>query len=185
MKKLILALAMSAAILLAPRTLSATGSQDLPFFMYNASNNFKIDIALLYAICKVESNCRSGAINNSDSNAAQRSAGIIDKSYGLFQIKLSTAKSLGFKTVETVKVSIKKKHKTLTVYAKVSKAKDLLRPDINAWYAAKLLRHLFNKYHDTSKVISAYNAGRPISTNTAYVNKVLNNYANYKLNKRF
>jgi soluble lytic murein transglycosylase-like protein len=59
-----------------------------------------------------------------------------------------------------------------------------MRPDINTWYAAKLLRELYDKYDTTPEVISAYNAGRPIGANKAYVTKVLRAYAVYKLDKK-
>ena len=150
-------------ILVGTTSLGAELKSTVPFYMYNAASVFKIDIALMYAICKVESNCRSGAVNKNDSNSTQRKRGQRDRSYGLFQIKKATAKSLGFD----------------------SRSEDLLNPETNSWYAAKLLRHLFDKYKDTKKVVSAYNAGKYTKMNAKYVGKVLNNYANYKMSKRF
>lgn len=134
----------------------------IPYYMFNAATQFEVDIALLYAFCSVESKCRSKAINRNDATKKAKEAGIIEHSHGLFQIKLATAKMLGFK----------------------GKAKDLMQPDINTYYAAKLIRRLYDKYGDTVKVISAYNAGRPIKSNKDYVHKVLSAYARYKIDKK-
>lgn len=163
----------------------ADEASKIPYYMYNAANTFNIDVALLYALCKVESNCTARAMNKFDSNQDQRSKGIIDKSYGLFQIKVATAKGLGFIDRETITVTIKKHNKIVTLKKQISHVEDLLKPDINTWYAAKLLRHLYNKYGDTNKVISAYNAGRYITANKGYVCKVLSKYAVYKIDRRF
>lgn len=157
----------------------------VPEYMYNAANAFKIDIALLYAICKVESNCKPKSHNKQDSNHAQKRRGLTTGSYGMFQIKLATAKSLGFVVKESRTEIFFKNHKQVKTTKIINHADELFNPEVNTWYAAKLLRHLFNKYHDTAKTVSAYNAGRYITTNTRYVNKVLNNYANYKMDKRF
>lgn len=157
----------------------------VPFYMYNAASEFNLDVALLYAICQKESNCRSRAINHDDGTKAQKAAGIIDKSYGLFQIKESTAVGLGFEPEKVVTTKVYKDGKMKVVTRTVNHRKDLLKPEVNAWYAAKLIRHLYDRYKDTSRVISAYNAGRPIKGNKAYVNVVLANFAKYKLDKRF
>jgi soluble lytic murein transglycosylase-like protein len=156
----------------------------IPYYMYNAANAFNIDVALLYALCKVESNCTARAMNRYDSNQDQRSKGIVDKSYGLFQLKVATAKGLGFKDSEVISVTIKRHNKTLSIKKTISHVEDLLKPEINTWYAAKLLRHLYNQYNDTNKVISAYNAGRYIRANKDYVCKVLSKYAMYKIDRR-
>ncbi len=149
-------------MLISPK-LSAEPRASVPYYIYNAATAFQLDSVLMYSICQVESNCQPKAFNPHDSNAQQRSRGIVDKSYGLFQIKLSTAKSLGFD-----------KH-----------AKELLKPEVNAWYAAKLLRSLYSRYGETPKVLSAYNAGRPSKCNRGYVSKVLKYYARYKIDQRF
>jgi len=157
----------------------------VPFHIYNAATKFKIDVALLYAFCRVESNCRAKAINHDDGTPAQKALGIIDKSYGLFQIKASTAQGLGFEVIEKVKVTTLRHGKSRTIVKTINHTKDLLKPEVNAWYAAKLLRHLYDRYGDTVKVISAYNAGHPTKANDEYVSKVLKQYARYKIDHRF
>ena len=135
----------------------------IPYYLYNASTKFKVDVALLYALCKVESNCKTAAINHDDGTTVQKSLNIKSKSFGLFQIKLATARSLGLK----------------------GSGKDLLKPEVNTYYAAKLLRHLYNRYGDTYKVISAYNAGKYTKSNISYIHKVMKNYVRFKIDQRF
>jgi soluble lytic murein transglycosylase-like protein len=130
--------------------------------MYNAASYYGISIKLMYAICKVESNCKPHAVNPNDGTAAQKKAGIISKSHGLFQIKLATARGLGFK----------------------GKSSELQKPETNSWYAAKYLNELQRRYQGNAiKIISAYNAGCYTSRNKMYVNKVLQQYALYDLTR--
>ena len=71
-------------------------------------------------------------------------------SIGVCQIKYATAVDLGFKgTPEELKYSI-----------------------VNIEYAGRYLKKMLVKYEDTSKAISAYNAGHPVSFNKKYVAKV-------------
>jgi soluble lytic murein transglycosylase-like protein len=165
---------------------SKSGTFQVPFYIYNAASQFNIDSALLYAFCKVESNCKSRAINHDDGTAAQKALGIVDKSYGLFQIKISTAKGLGFKTTEiTYDTFYNKKGKVVKIKKIIDHRKDLLKPEINSYYAAKLIRKLYDKYgDDTLKVISAYNAGHPIKGNIDYVSKVSREYVKCKLDRK-
>lgn len=140
-----------------------SSSSTVPYFMYKASTSFNIDLGLLYAICTKESKCRPKALNKDDANQRGKDLGIIQHSYGLFQIKIDTARGLGFKGTR----------------------KDLMAPEVNTWYAAMLLRHLYIRYgQDTVKVISAYNAGKYTKTNKKYVDDVLANYIHYKIDKR-
>lgn len=141
---------------------SESPAQIVPFYMFNASATFGVDLALLYAICSVESRCRPNAINKDDANKAGKALGVKEYSYGLFQIKHATARMLGFKG---------KPHK-------------LLDPTINAFYAAKLLNKLYGKYKHTEKVISAYNAGRYIKHNREYVEKVMKYYLKFKIDRK-
>lgn len=140
----------------------SSNSDMLPHYITKAADEFELDTALLYAICSVESHCRASAINKNDATQSRRLAGIKEHSHGMFQIKMATARALGFKGAK----------------------KDLMRADINTWYAAKLLRQLYDKYDTTPEVISAYNAGRPIKGNVKYVNKVLKYYVTYKIDKK-
>lgn len=86
-------------------------------------------------------------------------------SIGGCQVKLATAQFLGFKGVE----------------------EDLLRPNVNAVYAAAYLRYQLDRYDgDIRKAISAYNAGtfkegRDGKTfNREYVRKVFNAWSENK-----
>lgn len=133
----------------------------VPYYIKVAAKEFNLDVALLYAICTKESKCRINAINLDDARKALKLQGKKEASTGLFQIKLNTAKMLGFKGT----------------------VKDLMKPKVNTWYAAKYLRHLYNRYGSTTKAISAYNAGRFINANKKYVDDVLKNYAYYKLDR--
>lgn len=58
-------------------------------------------------------------------------------SLGLCQIKYNTAKRLGFKGTE----------------------KELMRVDVNIYYAGKYLRYQLHRYHATNKAVIAYNKG--------------------------
>lgn len=69
---------------------------------------------------------------------------------GLFQIKLSTAQGLGFS----------------------GSGQDLYDPDANAQFGLLYLRNMLDKYGDIGLALSAYNAGRPITGNAAYVQGV-------------
>lgn len=72
---------------------------------------------------------------------------------GECQLKLSTAKQMGFKGTE----------------------RDLLLdPSLNIHFAAKYLRSRLDRYSgDLRKAVSAYNAGRYKTNNLPYVKKVL------------
>lgn len=142
-------------------SLNAYGD-DVSFSIYSAATHFKINPELMRALCHIESRCKPAAVNHNDGTAKQKAAGIISKSHGLFQIKLSTAKWLGF-------------HGTV---------EQLQKPEVNAWYAAKYLNRLYNRYKNTDKVLSAYNAGSYTTKNQSYVNKVLKQYAIYTLDRK-
>lgn len=160
MKAVIYILVTSLTLLVA--TATANAYTPVPPYMQKAAKAFNVDLSLLYAICSVESKCRPSAINHDDGTQALKLKGVISKSYGMFQIKHSVAKALGFK----------------------GKQSELLKPEVNAWYAAKLLQQLYGRYKHTTKVISAYNAGKPSKRNTEYVNKVLNAYATFSIDRR-
>lgn len=138
-------------------------SDVIPYYIYNASTSFKLDVALLFAVCTQESLCKAKAINNNDGNKAAKARGIKEHSHGLFQLKLATARALGFTGTH----------------------KQLMDPETNTWYAAKLIRSLYDKYKTTDKVLSAYNAGHYTKSNKKYVDSVLRHYAHYKLDRRY
>lgn len=136
-----------------------SSTDTIPYYMFKASKAFNVDIDLLYAFCRVESKCKSDAINRDDGNKGAKASGKHVHSHGLFQIQLGTAKHLGFNGTY----------------------KELMKPEINTWYAAKLIRQLIDRYEELPLVISAYNAGHPIEGNKKYVHLVLKNYMSHKL----
>lgn len=99
---------------------------------------------LLEAICSTESSYDYSVINHKDNGSP---------SIGLCQVKLATAKMLGY----------------------TGKDKGLLDPFTNARYAAKYLHKQLKRYKDLDKAIAAYNAGsvrNGVIRNTKYVRKV-------------
>lgn len=145
-------------IILAPKT-GDSSTETIPYYMFRASQQFDVEVPLLYAFCHVESRCKQNALNKDDGRRESRAKGVKTHSHGLFQIQLPTARGLGFKGAK----------------------KDLMKPDVNTWYAAKLIRQLMDKYEDLPKVISAYNAGHPSRHNKKYVHLVMKAYINYQL----
>lgn len=115
-----------------------------------------VDPRLAYSVASVESNYNKHAMGDSG------------KSYGLFQIKCSTAKSIGFN----------------------SKCSMLKNSYVNIYYGVKYLSMQLDK-HSRWDAISAYNAGRPflcekyprkckkprMYVNNLYVSKVQNKFA--------
>lgn len=147
-----------------------TDTEQFPYYIMEAARAFELSPAMLYSLCMVESRCKAKAINKYDSTLPK----VLDRalastppkrtyspSYGLFQIKYATAKSVGYRGTRS----------------------GLLDPEINAFYAAKLFKQNLVKYRQHTKAISAHNAGKYISGNTQYVNKVLNYYSHYALDK--
>lgn len=100
---------------------------------------------LLESICYVESNHRN-VITVEKNN---------EKSIGLCQIKLSTAKQF---------------NKFLT-------EKDLLEPRNNIFYAGMYLKSHYNKYKNWPRAINAYNRGFSESNDgSKYINKVFEDF---------
>ncbi len=100
---------------------------------------------VLSAICWVESSHRAHVINYADGRG---------DSLGLCQVKLSTARWMGFKGTR----------------------EQLIRdPKANATYAAKYLKYQLKRYNgDLHKAIAAYNVGHyRAGANSRYVQKVL------------
>ena len=183
MKTLIVLLA-----LMSPLTVAQ--AQDLtpskvPYYILNAASTHNIDVNLMMALCMTESRCNPKAVNKNDGTPEQKAKHIRIRSYGLFQIQLATAETVGFESTYDV-ASFKVKHgKKVQVIKKVDNSAELLKPEVNAMYAAKLLSKLYKKYHDTAKVISAYNAGHATEGNEDYVLKVLKAYAKFTIDRRF
>ena len=114
-----------------------------------ASVETGIDYSILHSLCKVESGLNPAAINHYDGGT---------HSYGLCQIKLSTAKLMGYRGDATA----------------------LMSPKTNAMYAAKYLKHQLNRYDGNMwYAVSAYNMGTAKTNkdgkvwNAEYVYRVL------------
>lgn len=120
------------------------------------SVTYQIPPGLLSALCYVESTHNPAAIHHDDGNS---------DSLGVCQIKLETAKALGFKGSKT----------------------ELMKPEVNVKYAAKYLRKQLNRYGgDTPRAVAAYNTGtyRPgsktFARNQSYVDRVFISWAKRK-----
>lgn len=111
-------------------------------FQINTIDN-SLPKGLLESLCYVESTWRVNAIHKDDGNS---------NSVGICQVKLSTARYLGFKGTE----------------------KDLMLPENNIKYAAKYLSKNITRYTDITKGIVAYNRGNAKGlTSTKYSTKVI------------
>lgn len=111
------------------------------------TTQYNLPPKLLDAVCYVESHYNPNAINYEDGG---------EDSLGLCQVKLSTAKWLGFKGSRQM----------------------LMRPEVNAKYAAKYLAYQLKRYNYlTEKAIISYNRGNAIGlSRTKYSQKVLKVY---------
>ena len=111
-----------------------------------SANRSGVPHRLLKSICMVESKLNPKAFNKYDGGSP---------SYGLCQVKLKTAKWVGYR----------------------GNARGLFNPYTNAGLAGKYLRYQLDRYNgDWIKAISAYNRGSArLTKNRKYVNLVLNN----------
>lgn len=131
---------------------------ELLLIFATVTQTFNLSPGLLSSICYVESTHKVRAIHVNDGGS---------DSLGLCQIKLTTAKSFGYKG------TAKELHNS---------------PFINAYYAGKYIRHQLNRYNgDVIKAIAAYNAGiYRISNdgrspkNKLYVAKVLKAWSEHR-----
>jgi soluble lytic murein transglycosylase len=94
------------------------------------ARNYRLDPALLAAVIYQESKFRAGA---------ESPSGAI----GLMQLLPDTAKGIALRTGGTRFV-----------------VNDLYEPELNVRYGSWYLRHLLDKYDDTSLALAAYNAGQ-------------------------
>lgn len=120
----------------------------LAMLFSSVTTHLMLPQGLLSAVCHVESRHTPAAINQYDGNSP---------SYGICQIKLSTARYLGFSGT----------------------AKTLMRPEVNILYAGKYLKRQLTRYKgDSRKAVAAYNAGtykekqNRAPANLTYVRKV-------------
>lgn len=96
----------------------------------SVSLQYNIPPGLLSSVCYVESKHNIHAIHRDDGKGGH--------SLGVCQIKLSTARHMGFKGTE----------------------KQLMNPKINIKYAGKYLKHQIKRYHgNINKAVIAYNLG--------------------------
>lgn len=104
-----------------------------------------VDPSLISALCYVESTHNVQAYVKHDGNSP---------SYGICQIKLATARDMGF----------------------VGTSDELMDPNTNALYAAKYLAWQKQRHGTWERAVSSYNAGRPVRSNAAYVRRVMTHY---------
>lgn len=116
-----------------------------------ATTAFSIPPGLLPAMCWVESNHRPRVINVVDGTSA---------SYGMCQIKLMTARHMGFR----------------------GSPLELLRPGVNAYYAAKYLKYNIDRCGSVHKGVEGYNRGN-CGPSKAYLRKVVE--AHGRFSKKF
>ena len=114
----------------------------LAFAMTTSSLQLPPD--LLSAICYVETKHVVSSIHKNDGGS---------DSLGICQVKLTTAKDLGFKGT-----AYELQHNN----------------NVNIHYAGKYLQKQLRKYAEINKSISAFNAGHYTPKNYKYVNKVNN-----------
>lgn len=118
-----------------------------------ATTTYHLPPGLLSALCHVESTHRINAVHHDDGRS---------DSLGVCQIKLETAKWLGFKGTR----------------------EQLMKPEVNIKYAAIYLNRQLVRYSgDTPKAVASYNTGsfKPGAThfavNQPYVDKVFKTWA--------
>lgn len=115
----------------------------LALIFTTATQQFALPNGLLPSLCYVETKHDVNAVHYDDGGS---------DSLGICQIKLSTAKSLGFKGTQ----------------------KQLMLPNTNIFYAAKFLRYQITRYHgNITKAVVAYNKGNAKNlTRSQYSDKV-------------
>src|ERR1700732_2996185 len=110
----------------------------LPTVFLLVSLQFNLPTGLLSSVCFVESGHRLTAYHKDDGKG---------NSVGVCQIKLGTARWLGFKGTE----------------------KQLMEPVTNVYYAGKYIRHQMDRYQSVKKAVIAYNLGHAgVLTTTKY-----------------
>jgi soluble lytic murein transglycosylase-like protein len=106
------------------------------------SLQFGLPQGLLNSVCFVESSNNPNVVHYHDGKGA---------SYGLCQIKLTSARLVGFKGTK----------------------EDLMSPKTNIYYAGKYLQHQVIRYQSLRRGVIAYNLGHAgVLTSTKYQAKV-------------
>lgn len=116
----------------------------LPIIFASATNTFNLPPGLLSSLCYVESTHNINAIHMDDGGSP---------SLGLCQVKLKTAKWLGFS----------------------GSKEQLMNPSTNAHYAGLYLQYQIKRYHgNLTKAVIAYNRGNSKNlTSSSHSVKVL------------
>lgn len=115
----------------------------------STSMQFGLQPNLLSALCYVESRHNVAAVHKDDGTS---------NSVGVCQVKLKTAKWMGFEGTE----------------------KQLMDPKVNTYYAAKYLAYQQKRYHSVTKAVIAYNIGNAKDlTRTKYSDKVLKQWRQF------
>lgn len=117
----------------------------------STTSTFNLPHGLLPALCYVESSHRVNAVHHDDGGS---------DSLGLCQIKLKTARYMGFKGTRT----------------------QLMDPVINTYYAGRYLNAQLHRYNgNIEKALTAYNRGNAKGlARSRYSNKVLKVWRQYK-----
>jgi soluble lytic murein transglycosylase-like protein len=115
----------------------------LTLLFNTTSAEFKLPPNLLSSLCYIESTHNINAVHKDDGGG---------DSVGICQVKLKTAKWLGFKGTE----------------------KQLMYPKTNIYYAAKYLAYQKKRYGNITRAIVAYNIGNAKNlTRSKYSDKVI------------
>lgn len=119
----------------------------LSILFTTTSAQFNLPPNLLSSLCYVESNHNIKAVHKDDGTT---------NSVGVCQVKLKTAKWLGFKGTES----------------------QLMDPKTNIYYSAKYLSLQLRRYHNnTTKAVIAYNIGNAKGlTRTKYSDRVITHW---------
>lgn len=114
------------------------------------THTFNLPPGLLPALCYIESTHHVNAVHHDDGGS---------DSLGICQIKLKTARTLGFKGTRL----------------------QLMDPVVNIYYAGKFLKFQIKRYNDLHRSLTAYNRGNARGLKTShYAQKVLKEWKNYR-----
>jgi len=118
----------------------------LAFMFAQASQTFNLPPKLLESVCFIETRHDITAVHEDDGGA---------NSVGVCQVKLTTARWLGFKGTEI----------------------GLLDPKVNIYFAAKYLKYQHTRYKNIQRALVAYNRGnaKDLMT-TQYSDKVIKHW---------
>lgn len=127
----------------------------LTTLFFTTSKQFDLPQNLLSSLCFIESTHNPNAVHKDDGTT---------NSVGVCQLKLKTAKWLGFKGTE----------------------KQLMDPRTNIYYAAKYLKYQIDRYNSVERGIVAYNKGNAKNlTHSKYSEKVMKQWRLYNGRQHF